>query len=355
MARVIRVAAAQLGPTNKWDPREQTLERMIKLLEQAAEQKADIVCFPETAFTTFFPRYLIETEEELLTWYEHGEVTQSKNVKPFFDKAKELQLAVCAGYGEYTLEGEKYNTCIMVGKDGNTIAKYRKVHLPGTFEPFDDPKAFNQLEKRYFLPGNLGFKAFRLPGVLPTVTNGKVNGQHHSTNGTSASGGPPAGSGDPICGMMICNDRRWAEAWRSYGLQGVELVMCGYNTLSWAPHLFGHPLDRPKDSEAAKQLFHHKLSMQAFSYTNATFSVCAARCGNDDGKYHMIGGSMVIDPEGLILAEAKTEADEIIVADCDLAACEQGQTKTFNFKNHRRTEHYGIITEQTGAVRPPLL
>ena len=231
----------------------------------------------------------------------------------------------------------------------NTARSIYRVHL----SHFDDPKAFNQLEKRYFLPGNLGFKAFRLPGALPPMMNGKANGQQHSMNGTSD--GPPAGTGDPICGMMICNDRRWAEAWRSYGLQGVELVLCGYNTLSWGPHLFGHPLDRPKDLEAAKQLFHHKLSMQAYSYTNATFSVCAARCGNDDGMYHMIGGSMVVDPEGLILAESKTEADELVVADCDLAACQQGQTKTFNFKNHRRTEHYGIITEQTGAVRPPLL
>ena len=342
-----------MGATNKWDTREQTLARMIELLEQAAEQKAQIVCYPETAFTTFFPRYLFDTEEELLTWYEHGEVTQSKNVKPFFDRAKELQLAVCIGYGECTVAGDKYNSCVMVDKDGNAIAKYRKVHLPGTFDPFDDPKAFNQLEKRYFFSWGFRIQSVSLPGALPktAVTNGHTNGH---TNGNTADG-PPAGTGDPICGMLICNDRRWAEAWRCYGLQGVELVLCGYNTLSWGPHLFGHALDRPKDLEAAKQLFHHKLSMQAFSYTNATYSVCAARCGNDDGMYHMIGGSMIVDPEGLILAEAKTEEDELVVADCDLAACLQGQTKTFNFKNHRRTEHYGIITEQTGAVRPPLL
>jgi predicted amidohydrolase len=31
-------------------------------------------------------------------------------------------------------------------------------------------------------------------------------------------------------GMMICNDRRWPEAWRVLGLQGVELVCVGYNS-----------------------------------------------------------------------------------------------------------------------------
>jgi hypothetical protein len=41
--------------------------------------------------------------------------------------------------------------------------------------------------------------------------------------------------------MMICNDRRWAEAWRCYGLQGAEIIAVGYNTANWAPDLFGHP------------------------------------------------------------------------------------------------------------------
>ncbi len=30
--------------------------------------------------------------------------------------------------------------------------------------------------------------------------------------------------------MMICNDRRWPESYRSMGLQDVELIVLGYNT-----------------------------------------------------------------------------------------------------------------------------
>jgi len=40
-------------------------------------------------------------------------------------------------------------------------------------------------------------------------------------------------------GMMICNDRRWPESWRCDGLQGVEVVLCGYNTAGFAPDLWG--------------------------------------------------------------------------------------------------------------------
>ncbi len=36
--------------------------------------------------------------------------------------------------------------------------------------------------------------------------------------------------------MMICNDRRWPEAWRVLGLQGVELVCCGYNSAAYDPN-----------------------------------------------------------------------------------------------------------------------
>ena len=95
---------------------------------------------------------------------------------------------------------------------------------------------YSQLEKRYFLPGNLGFQAFRVPML--------------------------ASSSEPIFGMMICNDRRWPEAWRCLGLQGVEVVLCGYNTAGYAPHLWGADTNQSPEAAEADALFHHKLTMQ---------------------------------------------------------------------------------------------
>jgi N-carbamoyl-D-amino-acid hydrolase len=66
----------------------------------------------------------------------------------------------------------------------------------------------------------------------------------------------------------------------------------------------------------------------------------------------MIGGSMIVNPDGEIVAEAKTEADELIVADCDLDATTFGKQTVFDFARHRRIEHYGRITGQTGIIRP---
>lgn len=91
--------------------------------------------------------------------------------------------------------------------------------------PFGNPDAVNQLEQRYFEPGNLGFKAFRTPGLIAETQKKGVDKAE-------------IGKGDPIMGMMICNDRRWPESWRCYGLQGVEVVLCGYNTAGFALDLW---------------------------------------------------------------------------------------------------------------------
>ena len=39
--------------------------------------------------------------------------------------------------------------------------------------------------------------------------------------------------------------------------------------------------------------------------------------------------------------------------DCDLDATRFGKETIFNFARHRRIEHYGLITERTGAIPPP--
>lgn len=345
MARTVRLAAAQMGTTNKWDDRADTLARMIALLREAASQGAQVVTFPEIAFTTFFPRYLITDETELESWFEHGDIRTAPNTKALFDAAHELGVDICVGFAEATESGEHYNSCVYYHTaTGDILSRYRKIHLPGDFEPLPDPTAVNQLEKRYFLPGNLGFKAFRVPGLV-----------EQALKSDSSAGTEGTAKGDPILGLMICNDRRWAESWRAYGLQGVEIVLCGYNTNGFAPQFWGQSGDMSREEAEALSLFHHRLVMQAHSYTNATFSVSSARCGNDDGKYPLIGGSMIVDPEGRVIAETKTVEDEVIVADCDLELCNAGKKRTFDFARHRRVEHYKILVEQTGVVEPPLL
>ena len=78
-----------------------------------------------------------------------------------------------------------------------------------------------------------------------------------------------------------------------------------------------------------------------------------AKGGAEDG-HPMISGSIVVNPDGDIIAAAMSEGDELMVADCDLDATIFGKNTVFDFKHHRRIEHYGRITSQTGVILPPV-
>lgn len=308
--RVIRVAGAQMGPNQRADDRASILARMVALLEQAAQHGAELVVFPELPFTTFFPRWLL-MGNEVEQYFEPA--MPNKQVQALFDRARALGVGMQVGYAERTPEGRHFNTSILVGPDGAVFGKYRKVHLPGSVEPRAGDR-FQQLEKRYFDYGDLGIPAFR--------------GPWH----------------EGILGMLICNDRRWPEAWRVLGLQAVELVAIGYNSAAYDPN------GGSTENEELRT-FHSKLAVQGNAYMNATWAVAVAKAGNEDGS-GLIGGSIIVDPNGVIVAEAQGLGDEVIIADCDLDACLQGKEKMFNFAAHRRPEAYRMIVDRVGAVAP---
>ncbi len=307
MSRRLIVASAQMGPIARAETRASCVARLIDMLREAHARGAKLVVFPELALGSFFPRWLIDEGPDLDAWYETE--MPGPETRPLFEEAAKLGVGFYLGYAELVTQPVKrrFNTSILVDATGAIIGKYRKVHLPGTAEPLPG-RDVHHLEKRYFEPGDLGFPVFR------------------------AFGG--------IMGMAICNDRRWPETYRVMGLQGVEMVMLGYNTP------FGHLAQQPMDSLT---LFHNHLSMQAGAYQNATWVVGTAKCGNEEGS-SMGGQSVIVAPSGEIVAMSCTVEDEVITASCDLDMGRIYKETIFNFAAHRRPEHYGLITARTGAI-----
>ena len=148
----------------------------------------------------------------------------------------------CLGYAELTdrrppLQHARSSS----SATARIVATYRKVHIPG-HEEHEPDRPFQHLERHYFEPGPDGFGVWR------------------------AFGG--------VVGMMICNDRRWPETYRVMGLQGVELILCGYNTpIHYAPD----------PSQDILQGFHNPLVMQAGAYQNGTWVVGVAKGGVEEG------------------------------------------------------------------------
>jgi predicted amidohydrolase len=304
MTRIITVGAAQLGPIQKHHDRQSVVKRLIALLQQAHAAGCDIVVFPELALTTFFPRWFVENISETDHYYE----TQmpSPVTAPLFDEAKRLGIGFCLGYAELTPQGERFNTQILVEKDGSVVAKYRKVHIPG-HEHNEPEREFQHAERYYFTPSDEGFAVWN-------AFSAKV-------------------------GMMICNDRRWPETYRVMGLQGVELILCGYNT----------PIHYiPDPSQDILQGFHNALVMQSGAYQNGTWVVGVAKAGMEEGV-DSLGQSMIVAPSGQIVAQALTTDDELIVARCDMDWCEKYTKTLFDFDRYRRPEVYTRITSQRGV------
>ena len=143
---------------------------------------------------------------------------------------------------------------------------------------------------------------------------------------------------------MICNDRRWPESYRVMGLQGVEMILCGYNT----------PIHYvPDPSQDVLQGFHNALVMQSGAYQNGTWVVGVAKGGLEEGA-DSLAESQIIAPSGEVVAQCVTEADEVIVAACDLDRCDAYKRTLFDFSRYRMIEHYGAIATQRGVIRPLL-
>jgi N-carbamoyl-D-amino-acid hydrolase len=310
MPRTITIGAAQLGPIARSESRGPVVKRLLALMGEAHHFRCDLVAFPELALTTFFPRWALEDEAEIDSFYETE--MPGPATRPLFEEAAKLGIGFSLGYAELAVEGNRkrrFNSSILVDKAGRIIGKYRKVHLPGHADVLERPG--QHLEKRFFEVGDLGFPVWR------------------------AFGG--------ILGMCICNDRRWPETYRVMGLQGVEMILLGYNS----PVGLGDPYELD-----ALEPFHNHLVMQSGAYQNATWVVGVAKAGSEEG-FNMIGQTCIIAPSGEIVAQCATMGDELVIHKCDLDFAKPYRADIFNFAAHRRPEHYGLITERTGAVPPP--
>jgi predicted amidohydrolase len=313
MSRIVTVGAAQLGPISRTENRASAVARMIVLLQEAASHGCDLVVFPECALTAFFPHWYYDRQDDIDAYFERE--MPNATTQPLFDCARALRVGFYLGFAELAIENgatHRFNTSILVDKAGRILGKYRKIHLPGHAE-HEPWRPFQNLEKRYFEVGNLGFPVFR------------------------AFGG--------IIGMAICNDRRWPETYRVMGLQGAEMVVLGYNT----------PVHNPPSPEHDHLAhFHNELVMQAGAYQNGCWVVGVAKAGDEDGV-RQIGNSIIVAPSGEIVAACVTEGDELAIARCDLDLTLSYKNTTFNFALHRQPQAYGLIVERKGAIPPPPL
>jgi predicted amidohydrolase len=197
---------------------------------------------------------------------------------------------VCGGLCER--DGEAlYNTAVLVGPTGVEL-HYRKLHLFGD-------------EKAAFRPGDLG---------LPVADT-------------------PFGT----VGVCVCYDLRFVEVVRALALKGADLILV---PTAWLPGF-----DRERwDAEGICPQAHGALFQSNLSQV---FIACASQVGNHGGL-EFLGSSLIADPYGhRALGPLPTDADEVSVAQLDMAQAKLAQTRSplIAPRADRRTDVYGIALD----------
>jgi 5-aminopentanamidase len=166
---MLKVAAVQLQAFP--GQRDKNIENCIKMVEEAAEQGAELIVLPELWVSGY---YLSKEQFQLLQ-----EVPTGETVSLFQKLAKKLEVLLIVPY----VEGENENLYIslaVIESTGEMIAAYRKSFLWGR-------------EKEIFTPGERAYNAI-------DTSKGKI-------------------------GVLICADIEFPEPSRILALQGVELII----------------------------------------------------------------------------------------------------------------------------------
>jgi len=245
------------------------------MVRQAARQGAEVVLLPEMFNcpyeTNLFPDYAES--------YPNGETVQMLS-----RVAAELGIVLVGGSIPERDGDIIYNTCFIFGRQGDLLARHRKMHL------FDvDLPNLNVQES-----STLG------PGCDFTVVN--------------------AG----ICkiGVMICFDVRFPELARLLALAGVDvlLIPAAFNMITGPAHW--------------------DLTMRARALDNQVYVAAASPARDDRAEYVTYGHSMVVDPWGDVVIQAGT-GEEIIIAEIDPEKI-QDVRERLPLLNQRRTDLYEL-------------
>ena len=286
MSRVIKVAAAQTGPVES-DDMSSMVPTACAMIQEAASSGVRFLTFCELFLSPFFPNKLIEDNDRYFT------TPDSEPMMAIRKCAKECELALMLPYGEAAPNGN-YNSTLVLNSKGEIVGNYRKTHIPAYF-PNEKAGGTGSYEKFYFTPG----------GALPVFDVDGVK-----------------------LGIQICNDRLYPEPSRVLALQGAEVIF-----MPIAFSVYSDPEHRNSIWE---------LALRSRAFENGVYVVASNKVGTEGVRQHL-GRSMIVNPRGMIVAEASNEKEELLVHEIDLDDV-SAMRKKFPWWRDRRPELYSPIS-----------
>src|SRR5208337_4210493 len=273
---------------------EENLQKAAALAEDAAHRGAEVVCLPEL----FCSQYFCQREDIAL--FDLAETVPGPTTETLGKVAKARGVVIVAPLFERRAPGVYHNSAVVIDASGEVVGLYRKMHIP------DDPAYY---EKFYFTPGDLGFRAF-------DTQVGRI-------------------------ATLICWDQWYPEGARLAALQGPSILF--YPTaIGW------HPAEKEQFGSTQRDAW--RTIQRGHAIANGVYVAAVNRVGFEktspaSAGLEFWGSTFICDPFGVVLAEASTGREEILLAEIDLARLEDVR-RNWPFLRDRRIDAYAGITNR---------
>ncbi len=270
------------------------LQNTLSWVTKAAQQGGQVLCLPELCRSQYF------CQQEDASFFDLAETIPGPSTMAFQRAARELGVAIVLPLFEKRAPGLYHNSVALIDADGSLLGVYRKMHIP------DDPGYY---EKYYFTPGDLGFRAF-----------------------ATAFG---------MIGTLICWDQWYPEAARLTALQGAS-VLTYPTAIGW------HPAERERHGEAQRDSW--LVIQRAHAIANGVYVAAANRIGLEQPQgggegIQFWGSSFICNPQGVVLAQASEDREEILLAEVNPRQLEIIR-RNWPFLRDRRIDAYDGITRR---------
>ncbi|MFL5908788.1 MAG: carbon-nitrogen hydrolase family protein [Solirubrobacterales bacterium] len=259
---------------NSTDEYDRNLEVAERLVRAAAADGAELIVLPEKWTVLGSPEALRSSAEPL----------DGPALSAAAGWARELGIFLVAGsVPEVVPDQDKLaNTSVMYGPDGDQRAVYRKIHM------FDVEV------------GDVEYRESAVEQAGDEIALGETDGA--------------------MVGLTICYDLRFPELYRILALRGARVIT--------VPSAFTERTGRD----------HWEVLIRARAIEDQVFVVAAGQIGFAPPRYQSYGRSMIVDPWGVVLAQAP-DTECFVAADLDFAI-QTDMRDSLPSLRHRRPDAY---------------
>ncbi len=267
---------------------DENLKKAVDWVGKAAKKGAKVICLPELFKTQYF------CQKEDIENFNLAEKIPGPSTEALGKAARKYKVVIVSSLFEKRARGVYHNTVAMINTKGDVSGLYRKMHIP------DDPAYY---EKFYFTPGDLGYKSFK-------TEFGNV-------------------------GTLVCWDQWYPEGARITALKGASVIF--YPTaIGWHPY--------EKEEHGKPQFDSWQTIQRGHAIANGIYVAAVNRVGLEKAEKNSAGiefwgSSFVADPQGIIIAEASADKEEIILAEVDNERIEYIR-RNWPFLRDRRIDSY---------------